>query len=99
MTTHPISPERTISKSRRKSALFFAWRRLPVSSRVVSAFNPPPCAVAGWGYEIVVIFAVQRVGISVSTRGDWLDFDSLLCIVKYPAPGACFLTRRRWSWW
>ena len=30
-----------------------------------------------------MIFAVQRVGISVCTRDDWLDSDSLLCIVKY----------------
>ena len=28
-------------------------------------------------------FAVQRVGISVYTRDDWLDSDNLLCIVKY----------------
>ncbi len=30
-----------------------------------------------------MIFAVQRVGISVCASDDWLDSDSLLCIVKH----------------
>ena len=41
-----------------------------------------PCAVVYWGHEIVMTFAVKRLGISVGTRENWLDSDDLLCIVK-----------------
>jgi hypothetical protein len=54
-----------------------------------------PTLAASSGQELVMTFTMQRASNLRLTWGYWLDFACVLCIVKYPKPGACSLTGRR----